>query len=76
MCIIGFTSTPVAQRQHYALKAKELGYEIKGETEREGVQPQPFGLQIIRDQGVTPAQIVRAMIEGPQPRWHWLRRKA
>jgi uncharacterized protein (TIGR01619 family) len=53
----------VAQRQHYALKAKELGYKIEGETEREGGQPHPFGLQITRDQGVTPAQIDSAVIE-------------
>jgi regulator of RNase E activity RraB len=51
----------VAQRQQYALKAKELGYKIEGETEREGGHP--FDLQITRDQGVTPAQIDSAVIE-------------
>jgi uncharacterized protein (TIGR01619 family) len=53
----------VDQRQQYALKAKELGYKIEGETEKEGVEPHPFGLQITRDQGVTPAQIDSAVIE-------------
>jgi uncharacterized protein (TIGR01619 family) len=52
-----------AQRQQYAFKAKELGYKVEGETDREGSQPHPFGLQITRDQDVTPVQIDSAVIE-------------
>jgi regulator of RNase E activity RraB len=52
----------LAQRQFYALKVKELGYSIEAESEDHG-QSHPFGLQITRDQGVTPAQIDSAVIE-------------
>ena len=51
-----------AQRQEYAILAKDLGYKTESETEREG-QSKPFCLQITRDQAVTSAQIDTAVIE-------------
>jgi uncharacterized protein (TIGR01619 family) len=49
-------------REWFASKVRELGYKIEHESEKPGAQ-HPFGLQITRDQSVTPDQIDDAVIE-------------
>jgi uncharacterized protein (TIGR01619 family) len=49
-------------RQWFASKVSALGYEIENESEEPG-DPHPLGLQITRDQSVTPAAIDDAVIE-------------
>jgi uncharacterized protein (TIGR01619 family) len=49
-------------RQWFAEKAREFGYAIEHESENAG-EEHPFGLQITRDQSVTPEEIDQAVIE-------------
>lgn len=50
-----------ADRQQFAANVRALGYRIGREAD--GPQDRPFGLEIARDQSVTPKQIDDAVIE-------------